>query len=211
MVVLEFVAAVACGSTAPTTPSPVPSPSPTPVPTPAPPPAPTTVSLTGVITAQSGSKLLDATVTILDGPNAWRIARTNYSGEYRFDGLVPSNANLSAVKTGYEERRSGLYIDGTNTLNLILRTTQPWSTRGGASAAFDMPIYITRVLVHATWKGSGASNFSVSVGGVVIVNNTVLSELPNGTYEGTHTVSGGRVQINGSSNVAISWSLTEVR
>ena len=73
-----------------------------------------------------------------------------------------------------------------------------------------MPIYITRALVHATWKGSGASNFSVSVGGVVIVN-TVLSELPNGTYEGTHTVSGGRVQINGSGNVAISWSLTEVR
>ena len=114
------------------------------------------------------------------------------------------------MKTGYEERRSGLYIDGTNTLNFILRTTQPWSTRGGASAGFDMPIYITRVLVHATWKGTGASNFSVSVGGVVIVN-TVLSELPNGTYEGTHTVSGGRVQINGSGNVAISWSLTEVR
>ena len=67
-----------------------------------------------------------------------------------------------------------------------------------------------RVLVHAIWKGSGASNFSVSVGGVVIVS-TVLSELPNGTYEGTHTVSGGRVQINGSGNVAISWSLTEVR
>src|SRR5438270_6488815 len=132
MVVLGFIA-VACGSTAPTTPSPVPSPSLTPAPT----PAPTTVSLTGVITAQSGSKLLDATVTILDGPNALRIARTNYSGDYRFDRLVPGNANLSVVKTGYEERRGGLYIDGTNTLNMILRTTEPWSTRGGASAGVD--------------------------------------------------------------------------
>jgi hypothetical protein len=54
---------------------------------------------------------------------------------------------------------------------------------------------------------------TVSLTGVMTAQsgNTVLGELPNGTYEGMHTVSGGRVQINGGGNVAISWSLTEVR
>jgi hypothetical protein len=196
MVVLGAAAVVACSSSSPTTPSP----GTTTVPP---------VSLTGFITAQSGSQVLDATVTILDGPNALRFARTNFSGEYRFDGLVPGNANLSAVKNGYEERRGGLYIDGTSTLNFVLRTATPWNTRGGASGGFDMPIYVTRVRIQATWRGTGPSDFSVSVGGVNIVR-TVLSELPNATYDATHAVSGGRVRID-ANNVAISWSFIEVR
>jgi hypothetical protein len=208
MVGLALTVTLACGSNAPTTPSPVPTPGPAPAPTPA--PAPAEVSLKGVVTAQSGSKLLDATVTILDGPNALRFTKTSLSGEYLFNGLVPGNANVSVVKTGYEERRGGLFIDGTNTFDVVLRTAVPWNTRGGANATFDMPAYVTRVRVRATWRGTGPSNFSVSVSGVTIVS-VVLGDLPNGTYEGEHAVSGTRVHVESNSNVAISWWLTEVR
>ena len=205
VVVLGFTAAVGCGSGPNLPPSPTPASAATLTPA-----TVSLVSLTGVITSQGGSKLSDATVTILDGPNALRFIKTNSLGAYRFDNLIPGNANLSAVKTGYEERRDGLYIDGVNTLGFILRTAQPWNIRGGADANFDLPSYVTRVLIQATWKGTGPSNFGVSVGGVVIVD-TVLGGLPNGTYTGTHAVSGGRAAIYGSSNVAISWSFTEVR
>ena len=208
MVGVAVVGAVACGPTTPTDPSPVPSPAPSPAPAPA--PAATTVSLKGVVSAQSGAKLLDATVTILDGPNALRNTKTNFSGDYHFDGLVPGNANLLVTKNGYEERRGGLFIDGTNTLNFILRTAEPWHTNGGGSGGFTMPTYITRVLIRAVWKGTGRSDFSVSVGGVTIVR-TVLGNLPNYTYEGTHAVSGGTVRIESYGNVAISWWFTEVR
>jgi hypothetical protein len=166
--------------------------------------------LNGVVSAQSGAKLLDATVTILDSPNAFRNAKTNFSGDYRFDGLVPANANLSVTKNGYEERRGGLFIDGTNTMDFILRTAEPWHTNGGGSGGFTMPTCVTRVLIRAVWKGTGTSDFSVSVGGVNIVR-TVLGNLPNYTYERTHAVSGGTVRIESYGNVAISWWFTEAR
>ena len=164
----------------------------------------------GVVSAQSGARLLDATVTILDGPNVLRNTKTNFSGDYRFDDLVPANANLSVTKNGYEERRGGLFIDGTNTLNFILRTAEPWHTNGGGSGGFTMPTYVTRVLIRAVWKGTGRSDFSVSVGGVNIVRID-FANLPNYTYEVTHAVSGGTVRIESYGNVAISWWFTEVR
>ena len=137
LVAVLVVAAVACGGggSSPTTPSPAPSPTPTPTPA----PTPTTVSLTGVVTAQSGSRLLGATVTILDGANAGRSAKTNYSGDYRFDRLVSDNANLAAVASSYEEFRSGVFINGTNTLNFTLRTLRPWMQRGGATRLSQCP------------------------------------------------------------------------
>src|SRR5690348_4240172 len=85
-------------------------------------PLPAAVSLTGTVSAQSGAKLADATVSILDGANALRFVKTNAAGDYRFDNLTPGNANLSAVKNGYEERVTGLFVDGNNKANFILRT-----------------------------------------------------------------------------------------
>jgi PKD repeat protein len=66
-----------------------------------------------------------ATVLILDGANAGRSTTTNNFGRYTFTGLTPANANLSARAGGYFERRSGLYIDGTATLDFALMAEPP--------------------------------------------------------------------------------------
>jgi hypothetical protein len=69
--------------------------------------------------------LSGATVVILDGTNAGRSTTTNSFGRYTFTGLTPANANLAARMGGYLESRSGLYIDGTATLDFALRPDAP--------------------------------------------------------------------------------------
>ena len=78
---------------------------------------PVLVELRGNVSVSGGGGIEGATVTILDGANARRSARTNSNGEYAFTGLTPGNANLSASGSIYDEIRLGVEINGTNTLN----------------------------------------------------------------------------------------------
>lgn len=191
-----FVAA--CGDDSPTSPSPNPSPTPN----------PTTVSLSGVVTAQGGARLAGATVRFMDGANAGLSTSTNGSGEYRFDGIRPGNTNLAASAPDYEEARAGVNVNN-NTLNFTLRTLVPWTRAGFGNAVFDMPTYFARVRIRGVWNGSSTSNFIVRIGGRGVVNE-ILREMPGRTYEGVHlTNGGGVVEITSSGNIA--WTFTEER
>jgi hypothetical protein len=75
------------------------------------------VSLTGTVFAGGGSRVPSATVTIVDGTDAGRSAITDGTGEYRLDRLTPGNATLSATASGFQETRSGVFINGANTLD----------------------------------------------------------------------------------------------
>lgn len=114
--------AVACGSDS--------------TPTPAPTPTPSLVSLTGSVFATGGSRIVGAVIAIMDGTNAGRSTTTNDNGDYRFDSLTPGNANLSATKTGYQETRAGVYINGTNTLNFTF-PVRSCETNNTASVSFS--------------------------------------------------------------------------
>jgi hypothetical protein len=135
-ILVALVALSSCGSTKPPTA-----------------PSNPTVSLFGTVTAEGGVKLSGATVRIGDGVNAGQSTTTNESGEYRFDGLVASNGNVSAIAGGYDSVITGIYIDGRQPLNFTLRTSVPWSKAGIGGAMFDMPTYIKRVQIIGTYTG----------------------------------------------------------
>ena len=174
---------------------PTPSPSPTPAPTPTPQPPPT-VSLTGVVRAENGSVLVGATVRILDGANAGRSTRTGNSGGCRFDGLTSENANLSAVASRYDESRSGLFIDGTNTLNFTLRTTVPWG--------------VTGVAITGSYTGSSQS-FMMWCGSSLLVNVILGTSVGHSTtYSGEHPTP-SCTAMHTEMSTGVSWSVTELR
>ncbi len=171
---------------------------------------PKLVSLVGAVSALAGGRLPGVSIRILDGPNAGAFMLTNAVGDYRFDGLTPGSANVSASAAGYEEQVKAVSINGTNTLNFILRSTTPWSRSGSGDMVFDMPTYISRVRIVGTYTGYG-SNFIVRIAGALVVNEILgTTSIGIGTrYDGTHLTSGGVVAITNSSGV--SWSFTEVR
>jgi hypothetical protein len=69
-------------------------------------------------------------VTFVDSPNLGRSATTNSNGEYRFENVTSGNANLSAVASGFIERRGGVFVNGTNTLNFTLEPAGPQTAFG---------------------------------------------------------------------------------
>ena len=83
------------------------------------------VGLQGLVIGTDGRVLSGATVLILDGVNSGRSTTTNSFGRYAFTGLTPANANLSARASGYLESRSGLFIDGTASLDFALTPEPP--------------------------------------------------------------------------------------
>jgi hypothetical protein len=107
-------------TSASTTPAPVTT-SPPPAPAPAPPPAPTTVSLAGNVRSVSGLRLGGATVTVLDGANSGRTATADGNGAYRIAEMQSANGNLVARAGGFFEDRRGIFVDGTSTLDFMLR------------------------------------------------------------------------------------------
>lgn len=81
-----------------------------------------TAGLGGVVTdGDSGQPIGAATIRLLDGFNAGRSTTTDSRGAYRFEGLTVGSANLAATAPGYVERRDGVPINGTNSLDLQLR------------------------------------------------------------------------------------------
>jgi PKD repeat protein len=85
--------------------------------------------LGGLVIGTDGKVLSGATVLILDGTNQGRSTTTNSFGRYMFTGLTPANANLAARASGYFESRSGLYIDGTASLDFALTPEPPPQSR----------------------------------------------------------------------------------
>jgi hypothetical protein len=192
-------------------------------------PSNTTVSLFGTVTAEGGVKLTGATVRIGDGVNAGQSTTTNESGEYRFDGLVASNGNVSAIADGYDAVITGIYIDGRQPLDFTLRTSVPWSTAGIGSATFDMPTYVKRVQIMGIYTGV-RSDFRVSAGGCSILDEAlgtgVLTDINGVTYplstrhEAIYAVPASTSVLPVRSSVTVeimdsaggaSWSMTEVR
>ena len=88
-----------------------------------------TVSLSGTVkVTDSNLPIAGARVLFLDGPNAGRSIMTNAAGEFRFDGLVAGNSNLSVTAPGYLEVRAGLFVDQKAGLQFLLAPTAPITT-----------------------------------------------------------------------------------
>jgi hypothetical protein len=83
------------------------------------------VALTGTVASDAGARIAGATVTALDGVNAGRTTTTDSSGVFHFDGLTFGNDNFSATATGFFDDRRGITVDGTATINFVLRTPPP--------------------------------------------------------------------------------------
>lgn len=169
------------------------------------------VALTGVVTAGgTGVPISGATITVIDGPDAGRIATTSISGAYRFDHLAIGNANLSVRGSGYLGTASGVYVDGTNALNFALQVDRGplWSNSGVGDSVFTMPTTVSRVRITAQYTGYG-SGFIVQINGKRIVNEIMGTGWNLTSFEGTYDTTGGSVNIYYSGDVA--WWFTEVR
>jgi hypothetical protein len=166
--------------------------------------------LTGIISSQAGARLSGATVTVLDPPNAGRTTTTNGAGEYRFDGLTSANANVSANAPGFAQNIAGVFINGTNTLNIVLRTADAWVEGGTGNHVFTIPSYFTRVRISGS-TDSSCSNFIVRIAGRLVVNEIIggCSIASGSRYEGVHVNTGGQVEITNSAGVR--WVFREER
>lgn len=187
--------------------NPAPAPSPAPAPTPGPPPLPTTFSLSGRITAAGGnSGIPGALITVLDGPNAGKVAGTDGNGNYNLIGLTMSGFTVSIVGNGFAPVTRPVSLSGNITLNATLLPSALFFKEGFGNTVFDMPTYITRVRIQGVWNRTSTSNFIVSIGGRLVLNEILRTSF---TYDGIHLTNGGIVQIESSGQ--ISWSFTEVR
>lgn len=81
-----------------------------------------------------------------------------------------------------------------------------WTRSGQGNQVFDMPTYIRRVRIQGVWNQTQTSNFIVRISGSVEVNEILRDAI---TYDGTHNVIGGPVEITSSNQ--ISWTFTEIR
>jgi hypothetical protein len=170
---------------------------------------PAPVSLAGVISGQGGERVADATIQVVDGPNAGRTAYSNSTGDYRFDNLTAAAAATVAVTAGgYQSAQKSAALVGSATLSFTLVTTQPWTRSGSGDNVFNLPTYISRVRIAADYPHN-SSNFVVYINGRLIVNELVGYGWGQSHFEGTYLTSGGVVEIKLSSGVA--WTFTEVR
>jgi hypothetical protein len=98
------------------------------------PTTPATVSLLGTVSATGGARVQNATVKIIDGPNAGKTASTNASGEFTFTDLTVGNANVTANASIYDEAVLGTYINGTNRLDFVFAVPGCQSANTGSIA-----------------------------------------------------------------------------
>lgn len=211
LAVITFVVllAGACGGgdSTPTGPSPTPSPSPQPAP---PPPQPVTHSLSGIVTVDGttiGARGI--TIHVLDGVNAGRETGTGSDGRYQLADMQTGNANVAARASGWEERRTGVHVSGATTLNFSTRTIEAWQVIASGSRVFDMPVWVTRVVIAAIYTGF-CENFIVEIGGRLVVNE-ILGTCRSGVgteFAGTFAASGTVVQVRAT---RITWGIREIR
>lgn len=136
-------------------------------------PQPSTVALIGTVTAMSGDPVTGAKLTILDGPYAGRLTTSADDGDYRFENLMPGNVNVSAIADGFLEHRSGVFVNGTNTLKFTLEFAAACFEKSGVGpATFPLPAVVTRVKILATCPGQ-PQPFIVHIRGHKVVDRVV--------------------------------------
>jgi hypothetical protein len=201
-----------CGSKGPTSPS---NPgggasNPTPPATP-PPVVPTIGYLAGRVTENGpGSPISNAKVEVIGGSSVGKWTLTTPSGEYTLANLTLGNNTIRVSKDGYLSRDLGLVLSNeANTQHVALLTVNPWSQTGTGNQVFNLPSYVTRVRIQATYTRF-SSNFIIDVNGRLLVNELLGTGWSQTTYDGTHVVAaGGLVEITNSSGVT--WTFTHVR
>jgi hypothetical protein len=112
---------VACGSSQPTSPSPTPNPNPNPTPS----PTPQMFTLSGRITENAFSPVADATVAVMDGPNAGRTRTTDPLGSYRLADLVASTFTMTVSSSGFQTKSMTVNLTADQTLDITLTRTSP--------------------------------------------------------------------------------------
>lgn len=174
------------------------------------PPAPVTSSITGRVTVGSSSvAIVGADVRALDGANAGKIALTDGNGRYELAGLVVGTFSLGISAPGYPDTFRNVSLSTTpQTVNVALLPIALYARSGTGDTVFDMPTYIARVRVQATYAGN-SSNFVVYVAGRLLVNELLGRGWNMTAFDGTYLTSGGVTEIRLSSGVA--WTFTEVR
>jgi hypothetical protein len=198
----------ACGSDS----SPAPAPSPTPTPTP---PVVTTFALSGRVTAAgAGTGIPGALITVLDGPNAGKVAGADGNGNYNLIGLTSSGFTVSIVGNGFVTTTRPVSLSGNVTLNVSLLPAQIFQQSGSGDNVFTVPSHVTRIRVDASYPGS-CQNFIVRISSqtlslINIIIGTCSVADTRSPFSGTYAIqNGGTVTITNSTGVA--WTFTEVR
>jgi hypothetical protein len=204
--IVLLVLFVACGKDSPTAPTPpvIPPTNPT----------PSLYSISGLVTiGVSATPVPNATVRVVDGPNAGANTTTDGSGRYTLNGLTFAGFSLSASAPTYTSVGRGVPLTSgvfATTANFSLLPSVPWSHEGTGNNVFDMPNYFTRVRVVGIYTGY-SSNFIVHINGRAgFVNELLGTGWGQTRYDGVQLVNGGGVvEVLNSSGV--SWSFTEER
>jgi hypothetical protein len=183
---------------------------PTPPPSNNNPPQVTFYTVTGTVSSAAGGPIAGASVRVVDGPNAGRTASADGSGRYTLENLNFAGFTIAVAADGFVETSRGITLTAgvtTATTNFTLLPAALWSQAGAGNTVFSMPSYFNRVRIRGTWNRISNSNFIVSIGGRLVVNEILRQSI---TYDGVHlTNGGGQVVIESSSG--ISWSFTEER
>jgi len=128
------------------------------------------------------------------------------------------NTNVATVKTvnqfglvmGKQSGSANIYFDTTQggiRGHKTLKVRSLWSKSGKGDNVFDMPTYVKRVRVNATYTGY-AANFIVHINGSYWINELMGTAFDQTRFNGTYLTDGGTVEILSSSGV--SWSFTQV-
>jgi hypothetical protein len=151
-------------------------------------------------------------VSGLTGPSGFTASWTN--------GAIPSNqwqdVTVRFSPTAQQSYSGTMTVNGDqtsggNTLSVSARGIRALFTRSGVgNTVFDAPTDMTRVRIRGT-PSTSCQNFIVRVGGRLVVNDILgtCSVADARTYDGTHAVTGGLVEITNSTGIA--WTFEEVR
>lgn len=195
----------ACGGSSPTTP--------TPTPTPPPPAAPTvsSVSVSGGGCSNGGTCSaptnfqLTAIATLSNGTTqtvttqaAWSSTNPSVASVSGSGTVTVQNAGGADITAVYQGKLGGVTVS----------VPPAWSQAGTGNNVFDMPTFVSRVRITGRYTGF-TTNFIIKIGGRLTVNELLGTGWPSTTYDGTHAVTGGQVEITNSSGVA--WTFTQVR
>lgn len=163
-VVLLLILAPACGGGSSTATSPSPTLSPAQA---SPAPTITRFSLNGrVISSFSSFPIPDATVSIVDGPDAGTSATTDASGNYTFTGLQPSRFKVNVSADNYFSSSAPVTLTSNQTQTFFLIPTGPSIVLTGqvTDAATSAPIAGATVRINGRYSTitDGSGRYSVT-------------------------------------------------
>jgi len=146
---------------------------------------------------------MTATVTMSDGTTKAGVG--TWSSDAPSRATIDTSGLVKAISAGGVNIIFNNTAGGQGSKGLTVRNT--WSMSGAGDNVFDMPTYVQRVKITATYTHY-SSNFIVYIAGKLIVNELLGTGWDQTHFEGTYVTSGGTVEIKYSSGVA--WTFTEV-